>query len=563
VLAGGTPPAVDEVTELKFSTTTTIPSNPAPPVKVTVTDAAKAQDAYQTALALPVDSLGPSGFRSCPPDYGVTYQLTFLLANGRSLTVIADPTGCQYVDIPGTCARSPDSIFWSYLARDLGIPESDISPYSPGMPLDSQPGVGVACTSDADCSGGLSCGYAVADGCAARGVCVQGNCQGSDCLTPAGMCGCDGQDILPVVNQSSASSLTILYTSAPSSGKIGPCGASVGWDTPTGSMTVARESHTATLLDSGLVLVAGGYNRGQTLASAELYDPAAGTFTNTASMTAARQCHTATLLRNGKVLIAGGQAVLSPQLASAELYDPVAGTFAATGSMSDGRCYHTATLLPNGKVLIVGGIDNMLSTPLATAELYDPSVGTFAATGSTTVARESHTATLLDGGMVLIAGGDGDFPDNLASAELYDPSTGTFALTGYMTVGRDRHTATLLSNGKVLIVDGTGGGLGALARADIYDPSAGTFARASSPSVARADHTATLLPNGTALIAGGDDAGSAELFDPGAGTFTVTRSLTVSRILSTATLLPNGTVLIAGGTDGSSGTLASAELYLE
>jgi hypothetical protein len=121
----------------------------------------------------------------------------------------------------------------------------------------------------------------------------------------------------------------------------------------------------------------------------------------------------------------------------------------------------------------------------------------------------------------------------------------------------------LLSNGKVLIVDGTGGGLGALARADIYDPSAGTFARASSPSVARADHTATLLPNGTALIAGGDDAGSAELFDPGAGTFTVTRSLTVSRILSTATLLPNGTVLIAGGTDGSSGTLASAELYLE
>ena len=96
---------------------------------------------------------------------------------------------------------------------------------------------------------------------------------------------------------------------------------SPGTFTQTGNLTVPREFHTATLLPNGKVLIAGGYSYGpgqsSAWASAELYDPASGTFTTTDAMTAARSRHTATLLPNGKVLIAGG----SPQ-PSAELYDP-------------------------------------------------------------------------------------------------------------------------------------------------------------------------------------------------------------------------------------------------
>jgi len=103
---------------------------------------------------------------------------------------------------------------------------------------------------------------------------------------------------------------------------------------PTGSLSAARESHTATLLPDGKVLVAGGYNSSY-LSSAELYNPSNGTWTATGSMAAARGSHTATLLPDGRVLVAGDYNG-SSYLSSAELYDPSNGTWTATGS--DGCC---------------------------------------------------------------------------------------------------------------------------------------------------------------------------------------------------------------------------------
>jgi hypothetical protein len=136
-------------------------------------------------------------------------------------------------------------------------------------------------------------------------------------------------------------------------------------------------------------------------------------------MTVARWGHTATLLPNGKVLIAQGASSNSyPYLASAELYDPAAGAFTASDSMTAGaRVFQTATLLPSGKVLIAGGDDGI--NYLASAGLYDPGAGKFTATGNLIVARDNHTATLLPSGKVLVAGGNG-FSGILASAELYE-----------------------------------------------------------------------------------------------------------------------------------------------
>ena len=125
-------------------------------------------------------------------------------------------------------------------------------------------------------------------------------------------------------------------------------------------------------------------------------------------MTSVRYFHTATLLSSGKVLVAGGYDI-SDSLASAELYDPAADTWTATGSMTNARAVHTATLLPDGRVLVAGGYfiqsGNYVPVPLASAELFDPSTGIWTMTGSMTNARVGHTATLLPNRQVLVAGG--------------------------------------------------------------------------------------------------------------------------------------------------------------
>ena len=78
------------------------------------------------------------------------------------------------------------------------------------------------------------------------------------------------------------------------------------------------------------------------------------------------------------VLITGGGLATninnSPVLATAELYNPATGTFAYTGSLNNARSAHTATLLNNGMVLITGGglPYNINSPVLASAELYLP-----------------------------------------------------------------------------------------------------------------------------------------------------------------------------------------------
>ena len=328
----------------------------------------------------------------------------------------------------------------------------------------------------------------------------------------------------------------------------------------TGSMNKARIFHTATLLNSGKVLIAGGFlivGAGW-LADAELFDSGTSSFAATGAMGTGRYGHTATLLDSGQVLIAGGQISAYGFTSTAELFDGTS-AFSSTGAMTTARGQHSATRLNSGNVLIAGGYylqgpaadSSWTSVPLSSAELFD-GTSTFTATGSMAAERYTYTATLLNSGQVLIAGGGSD----RTSCELFD-GTSTFTSTGPMTVARGGHTATLLNSGKVLITGGLSGSSSGSSSAELFD-GISTFAATGAMTMARQGHTATLLGSGKVLVAGGygsstDVQPSAELFD-GTSSFAAISPMGIARASHTATLLGSTKVLVTGGNLGDAPT---------
>jgi Kelch motif/Galactose oxidase, central domain len=327
------------------------------------------------------------------------------------------------------------------------------------------------------------------------------------------------------------------------------------------SMLTPRADHTATLLNNGKVLIAGGRNVNAAglngLNTAELYDPVAKTFTAShGTMSTTRTRHTATLLLDGTVLLAGGDN--STTVTTADIYDPSTDSFHATaGHMTTVRASgHGAALLPNGKVLIAGGDYPPTNQGFpGTAELFDPATGTFTATGAMNEFREFPTVTLLHDGTVLVAGGgagslgSGIDQTSLNSAELYDPAAGTFTTVSPMAVARAYHTATLLNDGSVLIAGGEQrhGCCVALPNAEVYLPASKSFSTVGSMAFPRVFHTATFLSAGTVHVIGGGDA-ITEIYDPTQSGFLQSISLQLPRTNHTATLLPNnGGILVCGG----------------
>jgi hypothetical protein len=294
-------------------------------------------------------------------------------------------------------------------------------------------------------------------------------------------------------------------------------------------MTTARQQHTATRLETGVVLIAGGNNSKEFPAITELFDPATNSFHSSGNMAQARRQHTATLLNDGKVLMAGGfiqDAAGSRSLSSAELYDPATGAFSSAGTMSTARTDHTASLLNDGRVLITGGnicvpTECGIINAFATAELYDPAANAFSGTGTMATAHLKHTATVLPSGLVVISGGQTLNAEKnqyipTASIEIYDPATGTFSPGGNLSVARYLHTATLLDNGQILFAGGIDSTATALTSAELYTPGTRISTFVTDMSDRRVGHTATILPGGQVLVVGGfnvfSEVASAEIF---------------------------------------------------
>ncbi len=135
-----------------------------------------------------------------------------------------------------------------------------------------------------------------------------------------------------------------------------------GQFTTIGSLIKHRMLHTATLLPNGKIFIAGGWDdHTLPIQDLESFDPATGISTVCGTLTTARTRvgHTATLLDDGRVLLAGGPGYVhlgpSGYTANGEIFDPLTNQIKATGPMIQLTSYHTAIKLRNGDILFSGG----------------------------------------------------------------------------------------------------------------------------------------------------------------------------------------------------------------
>ncbi len=339
-----------------------------------------------------------------------------------------------------------------------------------------------------------------------------------------------------------------------------------GWS-PVADLATGRAQHTATLLQTGKVLVAGGVDTaGLVTAMVELFDPKTNRWTATASMGTKRADFTASLLNDGRVLVAGGKSGrdFGETLASAEVYDPVTGHWAPAASMSFRRAGHTATVLADGRVLVIGGRSvtpepDLIPSIPAVGEVYDPRTNHWSKTAPDVGGRQGHSATLLRDERVLVVGGMGEIGPE-PTARIYDPAHDRWSAAWLPAIVRSGHTATLLPDGKVLVLGGVGApavevaqgpmryGTAPLSTGDIYDPVLNLWIPTTAMRSTRLEHTATVLRDGNVLVVGGAYAnpGHPEIYEVAAN-YWVQATVVINRHGHTATLLPDGRVLVVGG----------------
>ncbi|WP_338867664.1 kelch-like protein [Myxococcus stipitatus] len=165
------------------------------------------------------------------------------------------------------------------------------------------------------------------------------------------------------------------------------------------------------------VIIAGGRDNGMGFAvidgqhlappldrNTEVWEPEGRTWSTTPHpLNESRDEASGVTLRDGRVLVVGGW-LGGETLASAEVFDPRTRRWSATGSLDIARSGFALIALPDGRAAVLGGIRSNPSEETSAVELWDPATGTWAPGMPLAVARAGHQLVDLGHGAFLVVG---------------------------------------------------------------------------------------------------------------------------------------------------------------
>lgn len=289
-------------------------------------------------------------------------------------------------------------------------------------------------------------------------------------------------------------------------------------------MQWVREGHAATALADGRVLLTGGVGKSDqqdltTWRIAQIYDAKRGKLSaEPIAMLDPRAHHTATLLEDGRVLLAGGLNG-TRELGTTEIFDPRTETFVAGPTLASPRSHHTAVRVGRAVVAVIGG--RGASGVLSTIEFVNLDTNQIVAGPALTTGRSHAVAALVPGkDAVMVAGGfdalvtDPHLGSGLDSIEVVQLSTQNLATSTVVCSGlklkAKRGDPSLAVVGTSLLVVGGVSASGQLnGSADLLEFSGSNVctptidAVAGGLSVSRAGAETTTLLGGDVLLTGG------------------------------------------------------------
>ena len=236
----------------------------------------------------------------------------------------------------------------------------------------------------------------------------------------------------------------------------------------TGALRGARAGHRAAQLVDGRVLVAGGGDRvgypcaaihphcmiADSIGTAEIYDPASGTFTPTGDLAHPRLAFSLDVLGSGRVVATGGAAA-NQGLTSVEIFDPGTGLWSKAPDLVGQRLYHASAVLAGSLVVVGGKIANV--RPITTTDLLGEGASVWRRGADINEPRTGAKLVALPSGRGLMVGGNNQLTDStLADARLYDASSDTWTPIEPLARGRYGHAVVLLEDGSLIVVGGRG-----------------------------------------------------------------------------------------------------------